>query len=187
MSKIKFGAQVIIPAGEHEAILKDGVLFVALVSNLPAGDSGESTDEPAPTKTAAAKRPVADDTAPAGKNAAAPARKAAKAAEPVEAAPAARRKKAAPVETEDDSPAAPEEIAPIDWKKLKAGTTLLARVLDEDGDPLLDASNNDSEYFAVDVVSVSKSGEVTVEYHCDGEQTVLQEGDQLFEYNVDLI
>lgn len=187
MTKIKFGAQTIIPAGEHEALVQNGTLYVAVVTGLPeTTDSGAGEEEEEkPVKGKAASRPVADDTKPSGRTK--------KAVDPEpepeeeqeeKPAPTARKSRVSKPAKQEE-PEGPVEIPMTAWKKLKAGTTLLARVLTEDGEPMTDPDNDNSEFFSVEVIEVDKAGNVTIMFHCDEEQTVLQEGDQLFEFNAD--
>ena len=190
MTKVKL-PQVIIPAGEHEAIVQNGTVFVAVLSGLPAVAAAE--DEPAATEKEVRKpsRPIADDTkaAPVKRRAAKPEPEPEpeeEADEPEEesAAPVAKPRRAAAAKKSDE----PVEILLKDWPKLAAGTTVLARVLADDGSVLTDESNNDCEYFTVDIVKFDKrSKELTIEYHVDGDHQVLQDGDQLFEYNEELV
>lgn len=200
MSKVKLSAQTILPAGEHEAIVKDGTLFVAVMTGLPQIEDAGAADEPEEktpaSKTPRASRPVADDTAakPTRRKAAAPpVEEEPEDDEPEEQeeAPAPRRgakEAATPRRPAAKKNAGPVEILPEAWPKLAKGTTVLARVLNDEGEVMLDDKNNDCEYFTVDIVGYDRrTKELTVEYHVDGDQQVLQDGDQLFEYNADLV
>lgn len=193
MTKVKL-PQVILPAGEHDAIVKDGTVFVAVLTGLPAVAVAETPadeeEKPAPRKPS---RPVADDTKAEPKRRAAATKKAVEEPEeepeeeadeePAERQPAKPRRAAAAKKSDE-----PVEILPKDWPNLKPGTTVLARVLADDGSVLTDESNNDCEYFTVDIVKYDKrSKELTIEYHVDGDHQVLQDGDQLFEYNEELV
>lgn len=169
--------------------MDDGVLYVALLTGLPAQSettvSSKSSALAAEPKASAkpSGRPVADDTSTTKTRRKSVADEGPEEDEEVQK-PATRGKRGSKKASSDE----PVEIEPKDWKKLAAGTTVLAKILDDEGEVMLDATNNNCEYFTVDVVKYDKkTGELTIEYHCDGEQTILQDGDQLFEYNLDVV
>lgn len=181
--KVKLSGQNVIEAGEHDAIVLGGVLFVALITGLPEVATGDAANSAA----------IADDTrassngAGAVKAATTTKKTAATVAKPVVAAPPATGPRAraaavaAPVvETVED------EFIPIpesEWKGLQPNDLVLAKLALPDDSP-----DKDKKWEAAVVGFKKPKGVATEKLHLkfveDGTEDYVRDGDELFEYKV---